>query len=120
MKKQIVMVTGAFIVTSLFSGCATIVSGKTQKVKFISEKPVKITVDNKTSTTPATIEIKRENSSKIVTAECENKTKQIILKRKVNPWFAGNLIFGGALGSTTDYVSGAMWEYDDIVNVDCK
>ena len=120
MKKQIILIMGAFATVSLFSGCATIVSGKTQKVSFVSDKPAKITIDNQTYTTPATIEIKRENSSKIVTAECENKTKQIILKRKVNPWFAGNLIFGGVLGSTTDYVSGAIWEYDDIVNVDCK
>jgi len=118
--KKAIFVSLAIGTSFMFSGCATIMSGKTQKVKFISDKPAKIEIDGQTLTTPATVEIRRENNSKIVKVKCDGKEKQIVLKKKVNPWFGGNLLFGGLLGSTTDYASDAMWQYDDTVKVDCN
>ena len=120
MTKNIALMATVLVSAGIFSGCATIVSGKTQEVKFISDKPVEVTVDNQTITTPATVKLRREDSSKIAKVQCDGKTEQVVLQKKVNPWFAGNLLIGGVFGSTTDYASDAMWEYEDTVKIDCR
>jgi hypothetical protein len=33
------------------------------------------------------------------------------MSTKIEPWFWGNILFGGIIGSVTDAVTGAMYEY---------
>ena len=40
--------------------------------------------------------------------------------KTITPVFFGNIIIGGFLGSTTDAVTGKMWDYEDDVVVTCK
>jgi len=119
MKKTLLLttITGAMF---MFSGCATVLSGKTQKISINSNPSgIKVQVDDQTLTTPASFIVKRENKDKTIKVN-EGKCKKIItLNKKINPVFFVN-IFSGALGSTTDYATGAMWKYDDNVNIDCR
>jgi len=118
MNKKLLLVTGAIMLT--FSGCATILDGTTQKISINSNpSDLKVKVGEQTVVTPAVITVKRENKDKIinVSGKC-NKT--IMLNKKLNPTFFVNILSGGAFGSTTDYVSGAMWKYDDNININCN
>ena len=105
----------------MFSGCATILSGKSQKIAVNSNPSnVKFKLDNKEYTTPSIITLKRENKDKIITVDNPKCKKTILLNKKVNPTFFVNILSGGAFGSTTDYTTGAMWKYDSNVNINCK
>jgi uncharacterized protein YceK len=122
-KKKFLIVPVAFLAATLFSGCATILSGKTQKINVTStgKTGVEFEIDNQTFKTPAIVTVERENKDKIIKVldeECSQK--QILLNKKINPVFFVNILSGGALGSTTDYLSGAMWQYDDNVQIQCK
>ena len=99
----------------LFSGCATILDGTTQKINLTASKPTKVKIDNKEVTAPAIVSVKRENKDLIITNEKCGQQK--VLNKKVNPTFFVNILSGGVFGSTTDYATGAMWKYDDNVNV---
>ncbi|MAS09999.1 PEGA domain-containing protein [Salinisphaera sp.] len=101
------------IMTVQLSGCATIVSDTTQTVSFESEPSgATVKVDGLTiGVTPVSARLdKRDNQ--LVTFELTGyKTAKKELATKTDPWFFGNLITGGLFGSTTDFASGAVYEY---------
>jgi len=118
MKKSLLVAT-AVVGSMLFSGCATIVSGKTQKINVTSNKSVKVKINGSLYETPAIIEVKRDNKPLFLKVD-ETKCKQtILLNNKFNPVVLGDIVIGGTFGSTTDYATGAMWKYDDNVNIVC-
>jgi len=118
MKKTFIITTG--IISSIFfSGCATILSGTTQKINITSSPNGKeVQVGNQIVKTPSIITVKRSNEDLIVKAKDCNDQK--LLKSKINPVFFVNLLSGGVFGSTTDYLTGAMWKYDENVHLNCK
>ena len=121
MKKTLLLgVTAGAMV--MFSGCATILDGDTQKISVNSNpaQHVKFELDGKQYTTPSIILLKREKKDKIINIEDNKCKKQVLLNKKINPTFFVNILSGGALGSTTDASTGAMWKYDDNVNIDCR
>lgn len=94
-------------------GCATIVSGTTQEMTFQSEPPgALVKVDGRPlGKTPMTIQLDRKTSQSL-TFELEGyKTISMPLTTTLEPWFWGNILIGGLIGSTTDGVSGAVYEY---------
>lgn len=117
MKKLFIL----FIYILVFSGCATIVGGGgKQNVQLISQDPeatprVNIMADGGPQEVilPATIQVKGSSEDILVTVndECYRPNTQSI-SSKTNPFFFGNIIFGGLLGSSTDILSGAAWKYD--------
>jgi uncharacterized protein YceK len=120
MKKKLLLVT---LILPLFTGCATIMTGSTQKINVSSAGIPHVTfkIDDTTYTTPTTVTVKRENEDKVIVVEDEACVqKRIVLNKKLNPMFLGNLLSGGMFGSTTDYFTGAMWQYDDNVVIQCK
>ena len=119
--KPLVLLVSGISVASLFSGCATILSGTTEKISVNSNPSgIKFKLDNAEYTTPAVITVKRENEDKIIQVENPQCKKTIVLNKKINPVFFVNILSGGVFGSTTDYLTGAMWKYDDNVNIDCR
>lgn len=96
-------------------GCASIIEGKTQAVTFNSEPSGAQVIINgmPMGVTPATITLKKsEYDNANVTFKKEgHQDQQANLHTKVTAWFWGNIISGGLLGSATDAISGAMWEY---------
>jgi len=114
----------------LFSGCATLVNKDTQAIYLNGVNNEKViighTEDNSTIndpqlvTLPAMVVVKRENKNLLIKSK-NGKCKKIVPK-KISGWFFANIwaLPGGTLlSSTTDYSTGAMWKYDDIVNVSC-
>ena len=102
-----------------FSGCATILSSTKQSINVTSTPSGKMaTIAGRTVKTPSIVTIERGLDNLTLTSEdCEN---QKLVSKKINPVFFVNILSGGAFGSTTDYASGAMWQYDDNINLECQ
>ena len=119
MFKKVLMASSIIGASILFTGCATIISGDNQEINLQSKKGKDVTIDGKQYTSPNIVSVERTNKDAVV--KIKDCNKQVLLKKEVNPWFFGNIIFGGLLGSTTDYASDSMWKYDQTnVNVDCE
>lgn len=97
------------------TGCASIVDGNSQSVS-LSSNPEGATVylnGNAIGKTPVTITTKRKGSSQPLRFTKEGyKDVEVQLISTVNPWFFGNIVTGGLLGSTTDGLSGAAFKYE--------
>ena len=111
MKKiAIILLTSAAL-----SGCASIIKGGSQNIDITTNngQSVNATIFTKSGIQETTITVKE--------GRC-NKESVTTAKSRIQPWFWGNMITGGILGSTTDSLTGAMWQYDNtiVVNVDEK
>lgn len=118
MKKTLILssIIGASV---LFTGCATILDGKTQKINLESKKNYNVSINGQNFSAPGIISLDRSDNDAVINVnECN---KQILLKKEVNPTFFVNILSGGAFGSTTDYSTKSMWKYDQTnVKVDCE
>ena len=110
---------------SLFSGCASIMSGTTQSIEIDSDpKGATVTVGEEmvrngkktmaashiAGVTPLTVAISRKDGMIELTKE-GYKTQQVDLKRGLNPWFFGDVILTSLLSSFIDTSTGALHEY---------
>lgn len=126
MNKSLSLSLVIVVVSLTFSGCATIVGGgSSQTISINSQKPFKGTLKYSDGdgqqyfTSPATLFIERRSKDIVLESQDDQFQTQVV-KSNLNPWFFGNLITGGPLGSTTDAASGAAWKYDSIVNISAK
>ncbi len=102
-------------VSIVVSGCATIMEGKQQSVTFnsipsgadvylngkhLGKTPLNITID------------KPKENGNLKFSKDGYKTLEMTVNKKMSSWLLGNIIFGGTFGTTTDYASGALYEYD--------
>lgn len=105
----------AFMLAIVLSvtGCATIISGTSQVMTFHSSPSGAEVVVNGTSVgiTPLTVTVARKKGTHIVVKKKGYREQSFVLKHKLEPWFWGNVIFGGVFGSTTDFATGATVEY---------
>lgn len=105
------------------SGCASAVSGATQRVTIVTpgstssrcilENGVRYKADS-----GVPIEIMR--SEKDLVVDCygtDNRNRKIIVESKVNGWTAGNVALGG-VPVVYDHFSKGMYEYPDVITVD--
>ena len=118
MKKNTLVLLGMVTSMILMSGCATIISGKTQTIDVTSKTTKTFSIDGQEYTTPAKVHLERSQDDKVISVKDCNKN--IPLKSNMNPVVIGNVLVGGLLGSTTDLAGGAGWKYDDNVTLDCK
>ena len=98
------------------TGCASITSGTTQSV-FVHSSPsgANVEVDGLQATTPAKLELKRNQASHNVRVTKEGyEPANVSIGRKFNPWVAGNLLWGHGflVGVVVDFVSGGAWDLD--------
>jgi len=108
--------------TLLFTGCATILKGDTQKVNISTSNNKHITavVDGNTVQVPGVVTVKRKNSELVVTTSEPGCTPSTVVSNEVESAFWVNILSGGAFGSTTDYASESMWKYDENININCQ
>nr|WP_288933336.1 PEGA domain-containing protein [uncultured Allomuricauda sp.] len=117
-----IKITTIGILTLIMSSCASIVHGPTQTVDFNSQPSgATITIDGKEfGKTPQSIELRRKGREK------GNRTRkqqyyvkialdgyypyELKLKREMDGWFLGNLLFGGLIGIIVDASNGAMYK----------
>jgi len=99
-------------------GCATIISGTSQimtvnanvdgaEVHLITEAGEELL-----GTTPLTTRVKRGQEGTLRVRAEGYRPYQSALNKKINTVFWVNILSGGGFGSTTDYASGAMYEYE--------
>lgn len=93
----------------ILSGCATIVSGTTQKVSVTSQPSgVKVTADGKmTATTPTDFTLERKSDHTLEFSKEGYKSATVMLKRTMNGMGFGNVLVGGVVGIGVDAISGA-------------
>lgn len=119
MKKTLL---GAVIASAvLMSGCASVTSSEEQSINVTTSnnKPAEVTVDDKTITAPGMVVVLRDGKNKVVSTTTEGCEKTTPIDKKITPVFWGNIVVGGVLGSTTDGVTGKMWDYEESVEVSC-
>ena len=94
-------------------GCATIISGKTQQMTFNSEPDGANVVINgrQIGKTPITTQLNREKNQSITFEKEGYKPVTMQLTTALNSWFWGNILIGGLIGSTTDGITGSVYEY---------
>ena len=122
MLRKVFRLTFFFFVLICFSNCASIIHGSSQHVDFSSQPAgAKITIDgNYYGQTPKTVPLKRKERLK---GETGNKKQYEVklelagyypyefkIKREMDGWFLGNLIFGGIIGIIIDASNGAMYK----------
>lgn len=113
----------------IFSGCATLFGGGGDQVIYIdSDKPYKGKIyhidkpyQSQEFISPDTMYIERRNKDILITSP-DKEFETILVESNVNNWFWLNFagFIYGSYSSTTDFVTGAAWKYDEVVNIDSK
>lgn len=95
-------------------GCATILGGSSQTVTFNSNVNGADVYLNQTllGKTPLTASIKRGQEGTFRVQMAGYQPYQIAVNKKISTLFWVNIFTGGVTGSTTDAVTGAMYEYE--------
>jgi hypothetical protein len=98
---------------ALMSGCATIITGSSQEMSFQSSPDgATVTVDGRIiGKTPTTVRLDKKSGQSVIFTKDGYEPLTMQLATRMQPWFFGNIVIGGLLGSTTDGVSGAIHEY---------
>ena len=103
--------TAMMLLTVIMGGCASIICGTSQEVA-VNSSPSEATVKVNgmlRGQTPVTLDLKR-NKSHTIRIELEGyQPYNVILRRGVNGWVFGNIIFGGLIGLVIDAVDGAIY-----------
>jgi hypothetical protein len=113
----------AVAIASILSGCATILNEETQKVNVVSSngKAIEGTIDGVSFKGPGIVDVRRAKADKIVKVTTQGCAAQTSMNKKVSNMFWVNIIApGGAFGSTIDYSTEKMWEYDNTIEVNCQ
>jgi hypothetical protein len=131
MNRKLISLTVGLSGAILLSGCATAFGGgSTQKISVKAETTGSISMgylldDNKTVEriqdfkAPDIITVKRENKN-LIFKDSSGKCQDKIVKKDSNPWIAGDILAMSPLSTTVDYLTGAIWIYDDNVTLECK
>lgn len=108
-------ILSVFLLSVVFTltGCASIVDGSEQMIVFQSmPNDAEIYIDGKLmGKTPLTVPVERAEGKSFTIRKDGYKEQTIKMPVKLNPTFWGNLIIGGAVGSSTDSSTGAIHEY---------
>lgn len=148
MKKQILTLTAGLSCSLVLTGCATLFGGgsnqainiKSQKetvVDVYKVEPIKKDSANNNDlaaekkeqkepklihaniTVPSSINVDR-NSDDILLKPKNSDCAETRVEKKLNPWFWGDVVATSLLSTTVDAVTGAMWEYDKDVTLECQ
>ncbi len=113
-------ILGLTLILAFFTGCATISNNPHQRVAIGTNTGESVTADinGQKVMLPASVEISRSSDTLVRILPVDNpgyETTQLVItgKQELSAWFWGNIIFGGLLGSTTDVVTGSMWQYSN-------
>jgi hypothetical protein len=111
--KYVIRGMAVVLVLLKLSGCATIVSGKTQEVVFDSSPSgARIEVNGATrGMTPSKVVLTKKENNPIVIKKEGFKPVTVVPSKGTSGWFWGNIVFGGLFGSTTDGVTGGMYKF---------
>lgn len=109
----------------LLAACASIIEGSTDHISVITTPSVNasctLTNERGSFSTPSGAQATVKKSRTDLDVRCVDKRSGLKGKSKVESdveaWAFGNLIFGGLIGLTTDWITGAAYNYPDRVLV---
>ena len=108
------------LVAAFFGGCATISNGPYQGIAIGTSTGETMIADinGEQVTIPATVSVLRSENTIIRILPMDNpgyEATQLVIagKQSVSALFWGNIITGGTAGSTTDAITGSMWNYSN-------
>lgn len=115
MKKKFLYFLMAILVFVL-TGCATVMTGTSQKIAFSSNVPeAKVFVNNvQVGVTPAVLEL-ATGDGKDVSIRIEApgyKPYVTVLRKKVTGWVWGNILIGGIIGLGVDLITGGVYVFE--------
>lgn len=103
---------------AFLTGCATISNQMSQRVAIGTNTGDSVTADinGKKVILPASVKISRSKDTIVKILPVDNpgyEATQLVIvgKQELSLWFWGNIIWGGTTGSTTDWLTGGMWQY---------
>ena len=111
--KKLFSILAVLLCPLLLCSCATIISGRTQKLP-VNTNPIgaKITCNGVEQVSPCVIMLDRNEPSYTIVIEKEGyEPTQIELKRGLNGWIVGNILFGGIIGVVVDICSGSVYQF---------
>ncbi len=102
------------IIVVLLTGCASIIHGSRQDIRVVSNPSgavVRVNLNNQATTTPGMLTLSRKEIAYALTFEKEGyKPVEVSLRRTVDGWLFGNIIFGGIIGIVIDFASGSAYK----------
>lgn len=116
-------------ITTLGSGCASIVTGHNQSVSVetrskqgqaVSGANCKLSNDKGTwfATSPGSVSVRRSYNDLSVTCEKESQDPGLAsVKSSTKAMAFGNIIFGGVIGAGVDVASGAAYDYPTLITI---
>ena len=110
---SLVVLTGG-ILFPLILGCASIIKGSTQEVN-VNSNPEGVNIfvqGDHVGTTPAAIKLKRKDENTLRFEKEGYEPIEVTLKRNMNGWLWGNLLFGGLIGIAIDFGTGAAYRLE--------
>lgn len=106
-----------FALILCLSGCATILSGQTQKVKFDANEGTRVTADGQACAAPCSMNLERGETHIAKFTAKSGRTKTVELDRTFNWVSAFNMLT--IIGWLFDVSNGSMWNVSpDAVTVD--
>lgn len=113
MKKNWLLIL-AILICPILASCATIMSTTSQKLPVITTpSKAKVTCNGIEQLSPCTLILDRTVPSYQITIEKEGyKPVTYNLKRGINGWVFGNLLFGGIVGIVIDVADGAVYKFN--------
>lgn len=117
MKQLIVLLLGVALMFT--SGCATVLRGDTQKLKFVTEpRGATVLVDGVTHVTPATVQLKRNEEHQVTVSLAGYRSMTFVLK---STWdgasLPGVILPGGSVSVAADRASGADLNFYDLPTI---
>lgn len=110
--RLIVVLAATILLGGIGTGCATIVGGTRQTFTFDTEpRGAMVTINGMSrGVTPVVADLKRREKRHEVHIELEGyEPFDMVLKRKFNAWYLGNVLFGGTIGLIIDPTTGAIF-----------
>ncbi len=106
-------VEGLIVVAAVLAlvGCATIIHGGTQEIRVTSQPSgAVVRIPGLATTTPGVLKLQRRKLYTLVFEKEGYKPVEVQLKKTVDGWLFGNIIFGGLVGLAIDFGTGAAYK----------
>lgn len=128
---RITVLAATLAATSLFTGCASIVSGQNQSVSVVSKSAAdkadvsgakcSLTNDKGTwyVTTPGSVMVRRSFNDLAVNCLLDGFDPGVSMVKSATKGMAfGNILFGGVIGAGVDMSTGAAYDYPEVISVE--
>ena len=126
---RISALAAALAASSLFTGCASIVSGQNQSLSVTTKNNgsdvsgAKCSLSNDKGswfvTTPGSVTVRRSFNDLAVNCALDGLDAGVsVVKSSTKGMAFGNIIFGGIIGAGVDMSTGAAYDYPEVINVE--